>query len=907
MYEGSEVTTPFQVAVGDSLTACLIESIDAAAVVADESGNIVLWNAAAERILGRAPFAPLSENWPLRYGLFRDDRITPLALEQVPICKAIKGEACRVELLMCNELWPLGIWVECSASPIQSEDGSPRGAVAIFRDITVSRQALSSSMAEEERARLLLSSTAEGIYELDLDGNCTFCNPSALQLLGYEHESAVLGKNMHRLIHHSYPDGRPRADTQCCIYQAFRQSQGVHRDDEVYWTADGEPVSVEYSSFPIFRDGRIAGAVVVFRDISERKRAQEALQLSEERFRAAFARAAIGMAIVDSDGRLVEANDAFSQLTGYSNSELRNLTMPSITFPEDVPNSLSLVESLVKGQAQSHVFEKRYVTKSGGIRWAKVSLAVLRSAADQPVHIIALAEDTTERHAAEQALANNAQQLQALFDNALDSVVIMDSDGRFLDVNAAACTLFKLPKDRLIGRCGTEITETTGEFLEAWQKFLQQGTYRGHHSVLRPSGERRWVDVSATANFLPGRHLAIVRDITEQHELETQLRQAQKMEAIGRLAGGIAHDFNNLLNVISGFGQLLEDYVQEPKRRYLEEVMKAARRAAALTRQLLAFSRKQILAPKVLDLNATVAEMSTMISRVIGEHIELRLRLDPSLGKVKADESQLEQVLVNLVINARDAMPSGGHVTIETRSVRLDDTYADHHPSAKPGDYVMLAVTDSGIGMSDEVRSRIFEPFYTTKETGKGTGLGLATVYGIVKQSGGWIWVYSEVGLGTVFKIYLPLVEQEPAPATIEFNKQERHLGTETVLLVEDEDALRQVGKEYLESCGYQVLEARNGSEALEVAEKYVGPIHILVTDVVMPKLGGRDLARRLVPMRPDMKVVYVSGYTEDAIVDNGILDIGVVFLQKPYSLSELSNHVRCILDGDDVPNRRPS
>ena len=897
----------FDIATCASLARCLVDTIDAAVLVADENGNIMLWNAAAETILGPGPFARLSENWPSQYGFFRSGRNAALPLEQLPLFRAIRGETCRAELLICNANSSSRTWLECSSHPIREEDGTPRGALAVFRDLTGARQEAASLREDEERARLLLSSTAEGIYGLDVAGNCTFCNPAALQLLGYEHESDVLGKNMHRLIHHSYPDGQPRAEKDCCIYHSFNQRQGVNRDDEVYWRADGKPISVEYSSFPIFRAGRVAGAVVVFRDIGARKSTQYALQLSEERFRAAFARAAIGMAIVETDGRLVEANEAFCRLTGYSNSELRHLTMPDITFPEDVPESSRLVESLVKGESQSHVYEKRYVTKSGGIRWAKVSLAVLRSAVDQTIQIIALAEDTTERHAAEQALANNAQQLQALFDNALDAVLIMDSDGGFLDVNPAACALLKLSRDQLKGRCGSDVTETPSEFHEAWRKFLQQGTYRGHHCVLRSDGERRWIDVSATANFIPGRHLAIVRDITEQHELETQLRQAQKMEAIGRLAGGIAHDFNNLLNVISGFGQLLEDHVEQSKRRYLDEVMKAARRAAALTRQLLAFSRKQILDPKVLDLNATIAEMSTMISRVIGEHIELRLRLEPSLGKVKADQSQVEQVLLNLVINARDAMPSGGHVTIETRNIRLDEYYADHHASAEPGDYVMLAVADNGIGMSDQVRSRIFEPFYTTKETGKGTGLGLATVYGIVKQSGGWIWVYSEIGHGTVFKIYLPLVTQDPAVTTVDCNRQQGHVGTETVLLVEDEDALREVGKEYLESCGYQVLEARNGSDALEISEQYPGPIHVLLTDVVMPKLGGRELARRLAPSRPDMKVVYVSGYTEDAIVDHGILDSDVVFLQKPYSLGELSNHVRCILDGDDVRNRRPA
>jgi PAS domain S-box-containing protein len=387
----------------------------------------------------------------------------------------------------------------------------------------------------------------------------------------------------------------------------------------------------------------------------------------------------------------------------------------------------------------------------------------------------------------------------------------------------------------------------------------------------------------------------IAENVTEQRALEHQLRQAQKMEAVGRLAGGVAHDFNNLLMVIKGHTELLLEHMREHDADYrkVEQIHKAAERAAALTRQLLAFSRMQVLQPKVMDLNAVVTEMSKMLPRLIGEDIELSIVASPKLGRVKADPVQMEQVILNLAVNARDAMPRGGKIVIETSNCELDEAYARRHPPMHAGRFVMLAVTDTGIGMDVETQAHIFEPFFTTKEKGKGTGLGLATVYGVVKQSGGFVWVYSEPAQGTTFKIYFPRVDEPVESGRSEKAGAESPEGSETILLVEDERDVREIAREFLALGGYTVLEAKDGAEAIEMARRYPGPIHLLVTDMVMPGMGGRELTAQLAPLRPEMKVVYMSGYTEYASTRQGEIGHNAVLLTKPFTRGDLARTVR--------------
>ena len=514
-----------------------------------------------------------------------------------------------------------------------------------------------------------------------------------------------------------------------------------------------------------------------------------------------------------------------------------------------------------------------------------------------------------ERGRADAELRGSEARLKAIIDAALDAVITMDGDGLVRSWSLQAERVFGWPAAEAVGR-RLSTTIVPPRYRDAHERGLAHFHASGEGPVLNQrieitglcrDGREIPVELTITPVRVEGAWLfsAFVRDISERKLLEAQFRQAQKMEAVGRLAGGIAHDFNNLLTAITGYADLaLEDLRKDdPMRQDVEEILRAAHRAAALTRQLLAFSRQQVLAPRVLNLNDVVQSAEKMLRRLLGEDIELEAVLAPDLGRLKADAGQLEQVIVNLAVNAGDAMPTGGKLTIETADAEMPETRVRELTTVPAGRYVMLAISDSGTGMDEETKARIFEPFFTTKEQGKGTGLGLATVYGIVKQSGGFIWVYSEPGHGTTFKIYLPRVEDAadaPAPPV---GPVEVPRGTETVLVVEDEEAVRALARTALTRKGYHVLEAANGGEALLLCESEPMLIHLLVTDVVMPGLSGADLAQRLALLRPGMKVLFISGYMDRAAARHGKMQPGAAYLEKPFTLDALARKVREVLD----------
>lgn len=530
--------------------------------------------------------------------------------------------------------------------------------------------------------------------------------------------------------------------------------------------------------------------------------------------------------------------------------------------------------------------------------------------------IVSLVLEGKERQQAEAALRESNDRFEQLAEAIQDVFWMTELDGfKAVYVSPAYERIWQRPLEKLYQDTGEWAQgihpEDRDRVWESFQKTGERGSYEEEYRVLRPDGTIRWIHDRGVILDGPGgqssRVAGIAQDVTAQRILQEQFLQSQKMEMVGQLASGLAHDFNNLLSVILGYSELLQPRLEAAgvNQSAVSEIRKAAERATRLTRQLLAFSRKQVMQPKVLDLNTVVADMEEMMRRLIGEHIKLQARPGVNLEAVKADPGQMEQVLLNLAVNARDAMPEGGVLTIETANVELDEAYARTNPGMKPGQYVLVAVSDTGMGMDEETLLHIFEPFFTTKGVGKGTGLGLATVYGIIKQSGGYLWVHSEPGKGTTFKVYLPVAEEiEEGDVTTSLPEPATG-GAETILLVEDEKAVRELSRKMLEKSGYAVLGAADGKEALEIAKTYQGDIHILISDVIMPEMSGTELAEATRMLRPEMKVLFVSGYTDERLLPQGEMVGELPFLQKPFTLGTLSQKVRETLDGnqEDSPS----
>jgi two-component system, cell cycle sensor histidine kinase and response regulator CckA len=639
--------------------------------------------------------------------------------------------------------------------------------------------------------------------------------------------------------------------------------------------------------------------------IAERLVIQHAkLRDRELRFRRLFEAGVAGVVITDLDGNFKEANPAFLRMLGYCAEDVAKgvVNWERITPPHRLVPDIE-ERSQLRTTGFLPLMEREYLHKDG----RRIAALVGSAALEGSTECISYVTNITERKQAEAALRASEERYRVLFDQSPLPKFLYDHETRrYLMVNAAAIATYGYSRDEFLSMTLDDLQPAADVGGVAnLVATLEAGVNKiGAYRHKKKNGRNIDVDITLQKFFMAERPcvLAVALDTTERNRLESQLRQAQKMEAIGSLAGGVAHDFNNLLSVILSYSKMLAESLKpgDPMRADLEEISQAGRRAADLTRQLLAFSRQQLLEPRALDLNAVIHGVAKMLRRLVGEDVELSVVGNPELGTVRADQGQVEQVLVNLVVNSRDAMPEGGKLTIETANVVLDASYAADHPGVDAGPYVMLAVTDTGVGMDAATKERIFDPFFTTKEMGSGTGLGLATVFGIVQQSGGNIWVYSEPGLGTTIKVYLPKADGPcDAPVAVAPETSDTR-GSETILLVEDEESVRVLTRTILERQGYRVIEAQSGGDALLICEQHTATIHLLLTDVVMPRMSGRKLAERLSTLRPAMRVLYMSGYTDDSIVRHGVLESGVAFLQKPITPEALARKLREVLDSQN-------
>jgi len=915
-------------ATGEQRFRALLEHASDVIMLLDTDGTVLYASQSTSPVLGYAPTENAGRH--VFELVHPDDRSG--ALELFAELMQEPGHLVRTELRAMHKD---GGWRRLQVVGVNRlSEPAIRAIVVTYRDITERERTERDLRETLSLLNATFESTADGILVVDLEGH----------IVSFNRKFAELWR-----IPDSILETKNALETMAFVLEQLADPQGfLTKERDLYARPDA-------SSFDVltFKDGRIferfsqpqrigeksVGRVWSFRDVTEAKRA-ERIQLATYRIsEAAHAAGSLQdlfRAIHRIVGELMPAKNFYIALYDAA-SDLLTFPYHVDEYDNDFPSKRpgkGLTEyvlrtgepQLVTPEVQAELERRGQVELIGApsIDWVGVPLKI----GDRPMGVLVaqtyapgVRYGETERHIlqfvstqvamaierkrTEERLHESERKYRLLFETNPEPMFVYDFETlRIMAVNEAAITRYGYSEAQFLALTIRDIRppEEQGRLEQELARRTDEGAVRSGVRHRAKDGRVFEVDLVARPLEFAGRRarLVLARDVTAQRHLEDQLRQSQKMEAVGQLAGGIAHDFNNLLTAILGSTQLLLQATPpgDVRREDVEEIRNAGLRAAELTRQLLAFSRRQVLAPKVLELNAVVANMDRMLRRLIGEDVDLATALHAEAGAVNADPGQLEQVLLNLVVNARDAMPGGGRVLIETTCVLLRDELVERRHRLPPGDYVCLAVTDSGMGMDEATQAHLFEPFFTTKEVGKGTGLGLATVYGIVKQSGGYIWVYSEPQRGTTVKVYLPRVPGTAEPPLPAPEPPALRGGHETVLLVEDATPVRTLARRALEARGYTVLDAADGPSAIELSRRHSGVIDALVTDVVMPGMSGRELAERLAPTRPEMKVLYTSGYTDDAMVRQGVLSAGVAFLQKPFVPDTLARKVRDVLDG---------
>jgi two-component system cell cycle sensor histidine kinase/response regulator CckA len=865
------------------------ETASDAIISIDQDSTILFANPAAERIFGH----PVSEILGQQVTLLMPEYLRHLHKSAVHAYMKTGQKHMAWTGLQLTGLHKNGAEIPLEISFGEHIRDGKHVFTGILRDVSERHRIEQELRHSQEKYSKMIHSSPDAITLRSLpDRRYVEVSEGFTRLTGYTAEE-VLGKTPSELgiwsddsSHTEILQNLSREGEVRDVEFGFRTKAGEHR----YATVSAVHLTLDSGSYMLSTS----------RDITERRRAEEKLSQLAAIVESSFD-AIVGKTL---DGTIISWNAGAEAVYGYRAAEAVGQSVAILLPPEQRHKGNQLLDRLSRGEKIEH-HETTRVRKDGQKIIVSLTLSPIHDASGKIVGASAISRDITERRRVEQDLLRSEARFASLVQDAPYGIYRVTQGGQFLQVNPALVRIlgYQSEAELLARNIQTDIY-AKAESREQWiDERWQDKDFRDlEASWKRKNGERIIVRLSARPVQRPGGELAyfevFAEDITERRSLERQLLQSQKMDAIGRLAGGVAHDFNNLLGVILGQTELLQaELGSNPSvHRRAEAIEHSAGRAAELTKQLLAFSRKQFIEPRVVDTNAIVRDIEKLLRRLIGEDVEFTIHLQPDAGNIKVDPSQLEQILMNLAVNARDAMPSGGRLILETAYVELDEAYARQHFGAQAGDFVMLVVSDTGTGMDSQTMARIFEPFFTTKADGRGTGLGLSTVYGIVKQNNGYIMPYSEVGQGTTFRIYFPRVRETPdlrqKPNSGRFAK-----GTETILVVEDEAALRELARELLEANGYKVIEAERGEKAIQLVEHSQTPIDLLLTDVVMPGIGGKQLAKRLLELRPGLHVLYMSGYTDDVIYNRGVLPENTLFLPKPFTRAVLLRRVRDALN----------